>query len=242
MTIKSKYPYGIEFNGHRSNDFGLDVQDKTVGMPAKNKITQAIPFSNTVLDISDLYGGQTYKERTMKITFIVRDGEDQSKERLYSLWTQVVNWLMEPAQKVKLKDDIMHNYYYLGEVQKEPSWDEMRAYGKLSVEFTCYPFRIDELTEGNDNWDEFNFETDIAQNTEFDIVGRRTITLFNIGATSISPELVASAPFTIEVGGQRFTLNAGTSSSPDFMLPTGEITITVIGTGKLSLNWHKELI
>ena len=242
MTIKSKYSYGIAFNGHRSNDFGLDVQAKTVGMPAKNKITQVIPFSNTVLDISDLYGGQTYKERTIKLTFIVRDGENQSKERLYSLWTQVVNWLMAPSQKVKLKDDIMHNYYYLGEVQKEPSWDEMRAYGKLSVEFTCYPFRIDELAEGNDIWDEFNFETDIAQNTEFDIVGKRTITLFNIGATSISPELIASAPFTIEVGGQRFTLNAGTSSSPDFMLPTGEITITVIGTGKLAFNWHKELI
>lgn len=242
MTIKSKYQYGIEFNGHRSNDFGLDVQDKTVGMPEKNKITQAIPFSNTVLDISDLYGGQTYKERTVKITFIVRDGVDPSKERLYSLWTQVVNWLMAPGRKVKLKDDIMHNYYYLAEVEKEPSWDEMRAYGKLSVEFNCYPFRIDELEEGNDIWDEFNFELDIAQVTDFEIVGSRTITLFNMGVTTISPEVVATAPFTIEMGGQRFTLNAGTYSSPDFMLPTGEVAMTVIGTGKLSFNWHKELI
>lgn len=242
MTIRSKYPYGIEFNGHRSNDFGLDVQAKAVGMPEKNKITQAVPFSNTVLDISDLYGGQTYKERTVKITFIVRDGVNQSKERLYSLWTQVVNWLMAPGQKVKLKDDIMHNYYYLGEVQKEPSWDEMRAYGKLSVEFTCYPFRIDELEEGNDIWDDFNFELDIAQNIKFNIAGSRIITLFNMGATAISPAIVATAPFAIEMGGQRFTLNAGTYSSPDFMLPVGEVTLTVTGTGKLSFNWHKELI
>lgn len=218
------------------------MQAKTVGMPEKNKITQTIPFSNTVLDISDLYGGQTYKERTIKITFIVRDGVDQSKERLYSLWTQAVNWLMAPGQKVKLKDDIMHNYYYLGEVQKEPSWDEMRAYGKLSVEFTCYPFRIDELEEGNDIWDDFDFELDIAQDTDFDITGSRSITLFNMGATTISPEIVATAPFTIEMGGQKYALAAGTYSSPDFMLPTGEVTLTVTGTGKLSFRWHKELI
>lgn len=242
MTANSKYSYGIVFAGQRSNDFGLDIQDKTIGMPAKNKITQTLPFSNMVLDLSAMYGGQTYAERVVKVTFIVRDHANLSKERLYTMWTQTVNWLMGPAHKVQLRDDIMRHYYYLGEVQKQPSWNEYRSYGKLSVEFTCYPFRINELTEGNDIWDDFNFDLDVAQNVAYQINGRRTITLVNIGISAVSPELVATAPLMIEINGQQYQLPAGTSTSPDLMLPVGETTLFVTGTGKLTVNWHKELI
>ena len=242
MVLKSKYRYGIIFDGQRSNDFGLDVADKDVGMPTKKKIIQELPYSNHVLDLSEIYGNQQYEERTYEMTFIVRDAEDWSKDRLYTMWTKTVNWLMNPSHKVKLVDDIMSNYYYLAEVQKEPDWEEFRSYGKLKVEFTCYPFRIAELAEGNDIWDDFNFELDIAQNTDYEINGSRTITLFNVGSNSVAPQLISTANFIITMNGQQFTLGAGTYDSPDFMLQIGENTLTVAGTGKLSFVWHKELI
>ena len=242
MATNSDYEYGIVFDGQRSNDFGLDVQDKVVGMPAKQKIMQPLPFTSSVIDLSEIYGCQTYDERQYEITFLVRNHQDYSKDRLYTMWTKTVNWLMNPGHKVKLVDDIMSNYYYLAEVQKEPDWEEFRSYGKLKVEFTCYPFRISELAEGNDIWDDFNFELDIAQNTVYEINGSKTITLFNVGSNSVAPQLISTAPFTITMNNQQFTLGAGTYDSPDFMLQIGENTLTVTGTGKLSFVWHKELI
>lgn len=242
MVLKSKYPYGIIFDGQRSNDFGLDVAEKTIGMPAKKKIIQELPYSNNVLDLSELFGNQQYEERPYEVTFIVHDSRDYSKEHLYLMWTKAVNWLMQPARKVKLVDDIMSNYYYLGEAQKATSWEEFRSYGNLTVEFTCYPFRISELAEGNDIWDIFNFELDIAQNTDYEIKGSRTITLLNIGNNLVAPQLVSNAPFIIEMNGQTYSLGAGTYESPDFMLLTGETKLNVTGTGKLSFIWHKELI
>ena len=242
MENKSKYAYGIVFDGQRSNDFGLDVSDKVIGMPAKTKVIQELPYSNHVIDLSEIYGNQQYKERIYEMTFIVRDAEDWSKDRLYIMWTKAVNWLMNPSHKVKLVDDNMSNYYYLAEVQAKPDWNEFRIYGLLKVEFVCYPFRISELAEGNDIWDDFNFELDIAQNTDYEINGSRTITLFNVGSNSVAPQLISTAPFTITMNNQQFTLGAGTYDSPDFMLMTGETRLTVTGTGKLSFVWHKELI
>ncbi|KRM79415.1 putative phage-related protein [Lapidilactobacillus dextrinicus DSM 20335] len=242
MTLKSKYEYGIEFDGQRSNDFGLDVLDKVIGMPAKQKAVQPLPFTSNVIDLSGLYGGQVYNERTIKIVFYVHEFNNMSKDHLYTMWTKAVNWLMNSTHKTKLKDDVMNNYYYLGEVQKEPNWTEFQMFGKLEVEFTCYPFRISELVEGNDIWDDFNFELAIAQNTDYEISGSKTITLFNVGTNSVAPQLISTAPFTITMNNNTFTLEAGTYNSPDFTLMTGENKLTVTGTGKLSFVWHKELI
>ncbi|WP_436632890.1 phage tail domain-containing protein [Latilactobacillus sakei] len=241
MTANSKY--GIEFNGLRSDSLGLTViNPKEIGFPSKNKIIQDLPFSNTILDLSEMYGGQSYGERKLKFTFLIIESDRFDKDALYTQWTKTVNWLMGANHKVKLKDDVMSEYYYLGEVQEAPSWDEYVRHGKFTVEFICYPFRIHELAEGSDIWDTFNFELDIAQITEYTVVGSRTVTLYNVGQNQVNPQIVATAPFEITTNGQNYTTPAGTIESPDFVLNQGETSMTIKGNGKISFNWHKELI
>ncbi len=65
-----------------------------------------------------MYGGQSYGERKLKFTFLIVESDRFDKNALYTQWTKTVNWLMGVNHKVKLKDDVMSDYYYLGEVQE----------------------------------------------------------------------------------------------------------------------------
>lgn len=238
MTTESSY--GIEFNGQRSDTLGLRViNPKEIGFPSKNKVVQSIPFSSNIVDLSDMFGGQSYGERTIKFTFLLVKND---KDDLYTQWTKTVNWLMGTRGKMKLKDDVMSEYYYLGEAQEAPTWDEYVHHGKFTVEFTCYPFRIHELPEGNDVWDTFNFELDVAQMTHYTINSKRKITLFNTGQMDVNPQIIATDSFTLITPDKKYEVPAGVTDSPEFILPIGPTQMDVIGNGDITFNWHKELI
>lgn len=241
MIQNSKHE--IFFAGQSSLDFNLEViNPKEITFPEKLKTTQALPFSNTILDISDLYGGQSYSERSIKFTFLVQNHKNVSKEALYAMWTSTVNWLMAPNQKVALVDDVMTDYYYLAEVQKAPTWDEYTRHGKFTVEFTCYPFRIYSLLEGNDDWDTFDLDNGFAQDTFFEIEGKRTIILYNVGQALANPQVIVSSNMTVQVNGQLYDFSAGTNENSEFVLELGENKLTITGNGTISFEWHKELI
>lgn len=159
--------YGIRFNGHHSSEFGLRIlQGKQIGFPTKIKSLVSIPHSSNEYDFSSVVGVQAYSDRTVSIPFHIKK---MDKESLYNEWTKIVNWLMEPITKIPLYDDLMDEYYYMAEVREAPDLDELINRGTLTIQFTCYPFRISKLREGNDKWDEFNFELDVAQSTTFKV-------------------------------------------------------------------------
>src|SRR5699024_4359507 len=160
--------YGIRFNGkHSHKDMGVTLGvERDIGYPEKNKIKVQVPFYNVEYDFSFLYGEQTYTERQLTYTFNVLDMDViNTTERINILETKLSNWLMNSNGKKRLYDDVIPNYYYLAEVEGGLDFDELWNSGTLTVEFTAYPFMIAELQEGNDIWDTFNFELDVAQIT-----------------------------------------------------------------------------
>lgn len=233
----------MTFDGVHSTQYGLDVQsDKSVGLPAKKKITVDIPYSSSVIDLSGLYGIQAYEEIEIEVPFHVMDRVNMQKERLYMLWHKAINWLESKNSKVWLVDDVDPDWHYLAEVQEAPSWDEFKtAHGTLTVKFTAYPFRIKNTAEGDDVWDTFNFDTDIAQVVEYDISGSKTIELYNLGLTQSTPAITATGSFKIESNGVSFEVETGTSEV-DWALAPGLNTIVITGTGHIAFNFHREAI
>lgn len=232
--------FGITFDGkHSYRDFGLTVVDKVIGNPKKIKVKERVPFSNEIYDFSGIYGGQEYEERPLTYVFNVKDYDkiDFSIKKI-----EVLNWFMGPNRKIKLIDDYIPGYYFLAEVEEDPDFEEMRYRGKLTVDFTAYPFKIGELEEGNDIWDTFNFLLDYAQTTEFNVSGSLNAKLYNPGIQTLKPTIRASAPMVIKKGNTTFNVPAGESSSFDFLLPSGTSNITITGTGNISFHFRKELI
>lgn len=240
MTSLSEY--GITFNGHHSSEFGLMVgAGKEIGFPAKRKLTIDVPFSNAPIDLSGIYGQQPFEERTIKIAFEIKDRKNLSKEGMYRKWTQVVNWLAEPTGKVALHDDIMPAYHYLAEMVAAPTFEEFLYIGILTVTFTCYPFRIHDLSAGNDIWDKFDFDNDIAQETEFDVVGFKTAIMINPGQW-VHPTIKADSDFTVTIGSTTYQIKSGTTNSPDLTMPPGVQNVTITGTGHIEIIFYQEVI
>lgn len=242
VTKKTRFDYGITFNGHHSTEFGLDVISRVIGMPSKKKVVRHSAFSNMRYDFSEVYGGQTYSEREITIVFKLNNWEYKDKNGLNNTWTKVMNWLMGTSEFSNLIDDAMPNYHYLAEVEKGPTWEELRYNGRIKVSFTAYPFRIDVLPEGHDIWDDFNFDLDVAQFTDLEVRGSDNILLINNGISEVTPKIITNAPFTILHDGKEFKVIVGTSQDHDFVLKPGENRMTLRGNGHIEFLFHKELI
>lgn len=232
--------FGITFNEkHSFRDFGLRVLEKHIGNPSKIKRKERVPFSNKIYDFSSVYGGQEYEERHLTYVFNLRDYD---KVNLAIKKIEILNWLMQPNEKVQLLDDYIPGYYFLAEVEEDIDFAELRFRGVFTVNFTAYPFKISELKEGHDLWDPFNFLLDYAQTTEFTVNGTKEVTLYNPGASVIQPKIIASNVMTITKGNTTFNVPSGESQSHDFILHQGENKMTIKGIGKISFHFRKELI
>ncbi len=237
--------YGIRFNGkHSHKDMGVTLGvERDIGYPEKEKIKVKVPFSNVEYDFSEIYGEQTYTERPLTYTLNILDPHAiNTTERINILETKLSNWLMNSNGKQRLYDDVMPGYYYLAEVEGGLDFDELWNHGKLTVEFTAYPFMIAELQEGNDIWDTFNFELDVAQITEFEVNGTLDVTLYNVGTPGLSPKLQTSNAMEITKDGVTYEIPKGTTESEDFKLKSGENKLTIKGNGTIKFKFYKELI
>lgn len=237
--------YGIEFNGkHSYRDFGITLGvEKNIGYPKKEKIKVKVPFSNMEYDFSELYGSQTYTNRTLTYTLnILGRHKINTTEKINLIETKISNWLMNSNGKQRLYDDSIPSYYYLAEVEGGLNFDEFWNYGTLTVTFTAYPFMISDLEEGHDIWDEINFELDVLQPIEFEINGIKSISLVNVSATTLSPTIETTSSMEIVKDGVIYNVTEGKTKSLDFTLKIGENDLTITGNGTIKFLFYKELI
>lgn len=231
----------IFFNGKDSyKDFGLTISDPKIGNPSKIKNMERIPFSNEVYDFSGIYFGQEYEERELSFTFNIAWREKSNDFFMYE--TEVLNWLTSTNKKEKLTYSGLPGYYFMAEVVTGPDADYRFVGGTMTVDFTAYSFKIAELEEGHDIWDDFNFLLDYAQTTDYDVRGQQIVTLYNPGVSIIKPKIKATAAMEIIKDGTTFKVPAGESDSYDFILKKGENRMTVRGNGHISFHFRKELI
>lgn len=234
--------YGFTFNGHHSSEFGLKVlASKTATLPNKNKVTVRVPYSNGLLDLSGFYGDNSFGERTVTFPCQFQTGQING-ESMYLKQTKIVNWLMSPVGKIKLTDDAMPGYYYLGEVQNAPTFTEGTVFCGVNIVFTCYPYRFRPI-DNDDLWDSFNFELDdMAQEAKTDVGGNKTIKLFNLGDIPVKLLIKSSASFNISLNGNSYLIKFGDTNNEDIKLNPGTNKIDLFGSGHIEFNWVEEVI
>ncbi|MCU5028583.1 phage tail protein [Bacillus thuringiensis serovar brasilensis] len=237
--------YGINFNGrHSYSDMGytMPADGRDIGFPSKEKIVVKVPFSNVEYDFSEIYGSQTYTSRPLKYTFNVLKRGNWTPQALHMEKTKLINWIMNSGGRQKLYDDDIPGYYFLAEVESESSFEDDFETGTLSVTFRAYPFMIAELYEGNDIWDTFSFDLDVAQTTEFTVNGTLRVTLLNVGTPDVTPEIKTSNQMKITKDGVTYTAHAGVTKDKNFVLKSGENVLGITGNGTISFRFYKELI
>lgn len=229
---------GITFKGkHSYRDFGLTIKSRHIGVPPKKKIKTSVPFQIGSYDFSRIYGAQAYEERPIQYVFQIRG---KSTEEMEAKQQAALDWLLH-SPKVKLEDDYLPGLYFMAECESaEPN--DLNFILELTVNFMAYPFKFGEHLEGNDIWDSFNFLTDYAQTTKFDVSGSKEIKIWNPSAIPIAPTIIASAPMEIVKGNTIINIPAGKSTDWRFYLDIGENKMTINGNGSIEFLFRKEVV
>lgn len=223
-------------DNHSYGEFGVILLSKSIQPPAKKKIKESVPFMNGSYDFSTVgsNGENTYTERSITVNLLL-----PTRKSLYIMYSDVLEWL-NIDQGELIFDDIP-DYYFLAEVESASTFEEFSAYGKLTVTFVAEPFKIGvDYTAGN-RWDTFNFEEDYMQDSSYDVVGSKTIILYN-PARAVTPDFVCTAAMVVTVNGSVYNMVYGHNSPYGLKLRPGGNNIGVVGTGNITILFRKQVI
>lgn len=231
----------IKFNNLKSyDDYNLIILNVEISYPTPKLIKGSVPFQNGEYDFTGLYGGTPFNNRRIAITFEYRGDTGFSRTNLNVYYTDVVNWLYG-ANENRLYIDHEQGYF-IGRVINITPIEILNYSGKITVEFDCYPFRTNELAEGSDIWDEFNFELDYSIETKFNVNGTFSIDLYNSSIINKTPEVICSSKFEIIKNGITYNFMPGTYKDYRFVLNKGNNHMTIKGTGNIEFKFYKEVI
>lgn len=218
----------------------LDVDNHKT--PNVKKIKSTVPFMNGSYDFSNIYGSKCYDERVLEYEFFLGLKErSYTEQQLEILKVRVENWLMGTNEKTKLIDNKIVGFHYIAECTNI-NFETLTKYGKFKATFEAYPFKICDSYEGNNIWDTFNFELDMLQETKFTVTGSKEVSIHNLSATNITPEIICSNDIKVIKNGVTYSLKTGTSKDYRLFLETGENKLTAKGNGTIEFRFRKELL
>jgi predicted phage tail component-like protein len=229
---------GFTFNDkHNYKDMGVVMESRSIQSPSKKKIKDSVPFMNGSYDFSTVgtNGEIVYNER--EITVVIAMPE-VSKEMLQIVYSRILEWIADSGKCKLVFDDII-DYYFMAEVEDTSSFEEVMAFGKLTVKFTADPFKTSVDNVGDDIWDTFNFEEDWVQDVEFDVSGTKNIQIYNPGRLT-RPTINCSTSMTAMINGYTANLAYGDNKNWLFKLKNGVNDITINGTGHIKFIFRKE--
>lgn len=238
--------YGLTFNGkHSFNDFGLYIEKKTINPPAKTKILETVPFMSSKYDFSTVGSGgeQVFDTRTITVKLALLC---YTMEELYTVYSQVLEWLTDCGQS-QLIFDFDQAYYYMADVQEASKFDEFVENGELEVTFVAEPFRYSIDYMGDDIWDHFNFLADYTQYTnEFDINegdSGVTVVMYNNGRL-VKPVINVDVDgMRLNYNGTIYYLNKGDNKLWDLKLQNGENVLHFYNAlGKVKIIFRNEVL
>lgn len=229
---------GIIFDEkHSFKDFNLTIKSKEIGFPSPKLVKDSVPFLQGEYDFSELYGDVAYDERKLKYVFNVVK-KDKINTNLLKI--QVANWLKTQRMK-QLIDDAIVGYYFFAQCE-DIDFGETGFIGEITVTFTAYPFKIRTESEGNLLWDNFCFDTDILQDTKFEVNSAKEIVLINDSARKISPIIKCTSDFILKLNNTNFKIKNGETQDSRFKLNKGKNTIVLNGTGIIEFIFYKEVL
>lgn len=232
--------YGLTFNGRHSSEFGLVMFSKNRPiLPEPKIVSEDIPGMDGEYDYSNVNpdGEIKYKPRMIDIDFTLKE-RDPTKLRVKS--NQIAAWLACGEQQLIFDDE--PDKYYLATVSNKLDLDnQIVSIKKFTVHFRCRPMKYGISLEGNIEWDTFNFEEDVLQDIEFDVVSSSTVTIINLSRT-VRPTINADASMSITAGGITYALTSGDNKFYGLKLNPGENELTITGTGHIKILFRKEIL
>lgn len=213
-------------------DWGLKLERIQLSFPEAKTDTVDIPGSNGLLDLTEVNGPVTYRNRTLQLTFsLFTDYQDW-----HALASRIAAAIHGKKIQCILPDDSL--YYYDGRFKLETSKDS-DAVTDVVITGDVGPYKIMVQSSTEDwLWDPFSFEDGvIMEYGNIEIGGSGTVTIIG-SAMPVVPTIAASAAMTVEFEGQVYDLSAGNNVIYDIVIDDREYDLKFTGTGTVSIDYR----
>lgn len=220
MTLR-----GVQFGDyHTAEDWNLILNEKIVSPPVPKTNYVSVPGRDGDLDLTEaLSGVVNYQDRNASYTFLLTDGTHADRVELIS---QIIGVLH--GQRVQIIDtDDYPDYYMIGRLTVTDV-SNSNAYGILKIEAVCQPWRYS-----------INQKSKTVTVTESD--GTVTVTMSNNGYKTVAPTLTVTGSVTLTYGSTSTALSAGTYILAGLRFTPGVNTVTVAGSGTISINYQEAI-
>lgn len=228
LKITEKILYG-DFN---SAALGYYVVERDAPSPTEKEIVEEVPFSNGVIDFSEALGGMYFDTRKIKYKlFLPQEEYDNRKLVEQETKKRVVTNGISP-----LIDTHDVGYYWVGKCT-EISFEDDEEHQTLTAEITfeCQPYAIRNPEAQYDEWDIFNFDSDVSQFYKYKIKEAGIIKLVNVGhKTDVTCE--CSENMMLTIGENIITLKKGVNKDC-FTLSNGINVIEISGNGVIGFKF-----
>ena len=152
----------LEFNGKTTKEFDMFLIERDAPTPEEMEQHVTVPYRQGYIDFSSRNGERIYNGRTLTYVFQIFGVTYEQRKAKEFL---ITNWLMNSGES-KLIDSHDIQYYYHAKCKSVTVEDDERLQTLiLTITFVAQPFKISELYDGHDIWDEFDFELDYVQDT-----------------------------------------------------------------------------
>lgn len=235
MAITSGIKIGDK---HTYRDFGLLLSSYYIPEPEAKVQTVEIPFSSGSIDISEVFGEISYKDRKgLEFVFGIKDNGHVNFARKVS---EISNYLH--GKKLKMISDYDPEYFYWVRLEVDAKKTSRRT-GEITLSGTAEPFKYPVRVDGEDwLWDTFNFYTGVIQKlSDLVISGRRSVKL---SATTIYtvPVIKVKAltqKLTVQVGHEMVEIDSvGTYYFPQLRVNHEDPNLIVTGYGTIDIEFR----
>lgn len=208
----------VIFNDDKSayEDYSLVLVDKEIGLPEPKLSTVDIFGADGVLDVS-LDTDIKYKNRAIKLTFELMDGEDY-----YTHMSNICNYLHGKIVTMSFSND--DKYYYKGRVKINP-WQCSAVKRTIVINLDAEPYKLEKV------------ETIISLKLDNHA---QNITLNNLRKTICPTIEVSGVNMSITSSeGVVTQLKNGLYQTPSVILYEGNNSFTLNGYGDISFRYRR---
>lgn len=231
---------GVKFGDyHTYKDLGLLMTEKVIGSPPAKTEEVDIPGMNGTLDLSEINGGITYGNRTLKFSFKIFD--EKQYLRMYSTVLRAIH-----GKVVDIVVDDDNSWIYTGRVDVD-NLTHNKKKDTFSISCDCQPFKKALFaTDEPWKWDPFSFIDGVIINYEYIPVpaGITEINLYQ-SDQSVSPTFLCSSNATLTADGDFYSLTANVLTQFDDLL-VGEqglaISVQTEVDGYITIGYRRRIL
>lgn len=211
----------IQFGNYNSyDDFNLILNSSEIGSPEPKTKTIEVEGGDSVLDLTELFGRISYKNRKLLFNFTVHN---VLQSQFLALFSDIQNKIQGKKVHITLDEDA--DFYYIGRISMD-GFTKDKNIGLINIECDCEPYKYK------------NEVTIISQA----VTDSAVINLQNL-KKRVVPTITTDSEMTFayEIDGTTYSIthSAGTFTVPTLELAEGDNLVTITGTGNVTFSYQE---